>query len=253
MPRRKNKSRGGGNLSTDRRSTIVPFRVVRSTALTTTTRTAILETPMIPSNMGQRIGVIAPAYGHWRLNRLRVYSFVDVAGSAASSVATSGANAQLGILPVYHWVSYWGVDHTKVGTTSMVLSSQFPCFKIANGYQQNRFTVPQKELRNLSVPWFETTTTGSESEALQTAGLVTCGVQINYDTSFYTSIGNASLTIFCIIEGECEFRDPIDSSIAVLFPSSRPAPEESDDESVFSEFVAWKKAHGKQLAAPPPH
>jgi hypothetical protein len=106
-------------------------------------------------------------------------------------------------------VAYIAVDSTKLSSTPSWNSlTQLPLFRADR--DRVSLTVAPVELNKTQLKWYETTSTGSESDAFQSPGTAFVAVYLN--SGFTTSV------VHVFIEGEIIFRDRIDSSVAFYVP-----------------------------------
>ncbi len=157
---------------------------------------------LVPNNLGDAIAQMRTSWSHYRLNELKVKIFSGTLPvSIYNAGYTAGADCALGI-------GFSAVDYTKFASTpSWSTATQLPIFSAGPANLGTSFSVAVADLRKTTVPWLETTSTGSESEAFQSAGVIWHG---NY-VSTATTAG-----FFChvMIEGEIEFRDRIGYSVS---------------------------------------
>lgn len=157
-----------------------------------------------PSNLGDVIAAMRTSFSHWRMNSLKVRIF---AGSQPVSIYNagreSGPDCTLG-------VGFTAVDVTKfTSTPSWNSATQLPLFAMGPACEGATMVVPHAELRRTTVPWLETTATGSESEAFQDAGSLYYGNICSTGSSpgYYVNV---------LLEGEVEFRDRVDNAVSLF-------------------------------------
>ncbi len=170
---------------------------------------------LVPSNLGDVIAAMRTSFAHWRMNSLKVKIF---SGTLPVSIYNAGyqAGADLALA-----VGFTAIDYTKfTSTPSWNSATQMPVFNMGPAHGPVAIAVGQKDLRKITVPWLETTSTGSESEAFQSAGVV-------YHGTYVSTATTAGYLIHVMFEGEVEFRDRIDNSVSLFSQGSveRPAAE----------------------------
>jgi hypothetical protein len=262
MPKRKkggrsNARRGGfngGNFA-EARSVIVPFRQLYTYGGGSTDQR--MQNLAVPgSAMGDRIAEIGDNFLHWRLRRLHVESLLSAVGTVGQQEAGSPLAVQYTGSGVIHAIAFAMVDSTKISATpTLTQASQLPCFQIGNGMQKLKFNVPPRALmKDGTVPWYETETTGSESGAFQIPAFVWS--QMNLDHAI-----GGNVTQYVIIEGEVEFRDPCDSTVTLFKPRPSLSPpreqsvrvlEEDDDFAEYLKWKEWQSTHPRAVMAAPP-
>ncbi len=166
------------------------------------------------NTLGDVISAMRTSFLHWRLTRLRIRLLAaNMPGSVYNSGYQSVPDAVLG-------VGFIALDSTKLTSTpSWNSASQLAFFNAESVLKgETRLAVPLRELRKTTVPWLETTSTSSESEAFQEAGTVWYGN--------YTNTGAASGSIYhLLLEGVVQFRDRVDNSVSfALGLSANPLP-----------------------------
>jgi hypothetical protein len=224
------------------RSVIVPFRQLYFYGGGTSA--ARMQNLAVPgSAMGDRVAEIGDNFLHWRLRRLQVESLLTAVGTVGQQEAGSPLAIQYTGSGVIHAIGFAMVDSSKISATpTIVQGSQLPCFQIGNGVQKLKFRVPPRVLmRDGTVPWYETETTGSESGAFQIPAFVWSAMALDHDIG-----GN--IAQYVIIEGEIEFRDPCDSTVSLLRRAAiLPPPVKSvafsvcDEDDDFKEPVGGKR------------
>jgi len=135
----------------------------------------------------------------WRLKSLRITTRRAVAPVTAnvSGTATSMGDYHVG-------VGWANMDSTKFSSTPAFNSvTQLSVYRGSSG--DVVLNIPRRELRG-EMDWYETTGTGSESDAFQSCG--TGFVSIYLNSGFTTSVTHV------YIEGVIEFQDRIDSSVS---------------------------------------
>ncbi len=172
---------------------------------------------MYANVLGDVISAMRTSWIHWRLNAVRVRAF---SGSQPVSYYqaghTTGSDLAIGL-------GYVAVDTTKfTSTPSWNSATQFPNW-VCGPAKGCSLTVPKSELRKTTVPWFETTSTSSESEAFQCAGSLWYG-------TYAATATTTGYIIHLVIEGEVEFRDRIDNSVALLTQSMSQSDEKKEDD-----------------------
>jgi len=162
---------------------------------------------LVPNNLGDVVAAMRTSFAHWRLNSLDVKMF---AGSLPVGLYTTGrdpgGDLALGL-------GFTCIDYTKFASTpSWNSATQMPQFEMSNALGV-RLKVGRAELRKTTVPWLETTSTGSESEAFQSAGTLWNGSYVN------TAVTGGYVVHGCIC-GEVEFRDRIDNTVSLFAAES---------------------------------
>jgi len=197
---------------------------------------------LVPNNLGDVIAAMRTSFGHWRMNALRVKIF-----SASQPVALwtsqreSGPGLVLGL-------GYTAIDPTKFSSTpSWNSATQLPIYNMGPAIGTS-ISVPLAELRRTTVPWLETTSTGSESEAFQSAG------SLYYGNLMPTATADG-YDIQLLLEGEIEFRDRIDNAVSV-FTQPVVDPDEKScgcDDSSDCEVICVRPPPAASPAPSPPH
>jgi len=197
-------------------TTKIPFRKLIINSGTSTMDHLVALNPT--SNLGDRITAQSNQWEHWRFSRLSATSWLAAGGVPYYNSATPGTQTT----GVMHAIGFIGVESQKFNATPTIdQAAQLPCYALANGFMKARFVVPTTELRRGTVPWFETTSTGSEPVALQQPGTLYYGIyEASPSTTYYQ---------FVLVEGEIEFRDPIDANDSVFAPV--PANNDSKESS----------------------
>ncbi len=159
---------------------------------------------IVPNNLGDAISQMRTSWEHYRLNRLKA---TIQCGTQAVNVYNAGyvpgPDNMMGL-------GFCAVDYTKfTSTPSWSTATQFPLFRMGPAVHGVTLTVKQAELRKTTVPWLETTSTSSESEAFQSAGVLWHG---NYASTATT----AGFLCHVLLEGEIEFRDRAGYSVTAL-------------------------------------
>lgn len=169
---------------------------------------------LVPNNLGDVIAAMRTSFAHWRMNHLKVKIF---SGSHPVEVYNAGYKPG-GDLALA--VGFTAIDYTKfLSTPSWNSATQMPVYNMGPASGPVSIEVGQRDLRKITVPWLETTSTGSESEAFQSAGVVYHGTYVS------TSV-ESGFIIHVLFEGEVEFRDRIDNAVSLFAqPSSGPAAE----------------------------
>lgn len=159
---------------------------------------------LVPSQLGDAIDEMRTSWLHWRLNHLHArISSGTLPVSVYNAGYVAGADCMLGL-------GFSAVDYTKfTSTPSWNSATQLPLFRMGAANQGCALRVQQRDLRKTTVPWLETTNTGSESEAFQSAGVLWHG---NYVSTATT----AGYLCHVILEGEVEFRDRADNSVTLF-------------------------------------
>lgn len=249
MPK-KNRNRKGFNakIESETRSIVVPFRrLLVNTFGVTNVSTLDLQ---VPSNvLGTRITNVGDNYLHWRFKRLRVTSVLSGGGVTTAEQFGAGPTTVYNANGVIQMIAFSMGDTTKLsGIPTTAQASQMPCFALGNGFQRISFNVPPRVLqRDGAVPWYETQTRGSESEAFRIPGFL-------WYSSVVEHTVNGDLSQQIMIEGDIEFRDPVDSVLSFMDKPKNVPPADDDekscdrdDESDFAEFLVWKR-HQKGLS-----
>jgi hypothetical protein len=255
MPKSKNnRSRFNGAVQSESRSVIVPFRkyVVYTTGVTATR----MQNLAVPSSaLGDRVTEIGDNFLHWRFRRLRISSTLSAGGNINAQQFGSPAVTNYLSNGVVHMIAFAMMDTSKLSATpSTEQATQLPCFKLGDGYHTISFTVPPRILmKGGTVPWFETQATGSESATFQIPAFAWSATVLDH-----TVDGDVSQHL--LIEGDIEFRDPVDSTISALVSHAGvPSAEEEktierDEDSDYAEYVRMKRAAEKapSVASLPP-
>lgn len=150
---------------------------------------------IVPNNLGDAISQMRTSWLHYRLNALRItVKCGNLPVSVYNAGYVAGADCMLGI-------GFIASDYTKFGSTpSWNSATQLPLFRMGAPNQGCSLKIQERDLRKTTVPWLETTTTGSESEAFQSAGMIWHG---NYVSTATTG----GYLCHVLLEGEIEFRD----------------------------------------------
>ncbi len=159
---------------------------------------------LVPNNLGDAISQMRTSWEHWRLNKLKAQVQCGTqAVNVYNAGYVTGPDNMLGL-------GFCAVDYTKfTSTPSFSTATQFPLFKMGPAVRGCTLTVNQAECRKTTVPWLETTSTGSESEAFQSAGVLWHG---NYVSTATTS----GFVCHVMLEGEVEFRDRVGYSVSAI-------------------------------------
>jgi len=165
------------------------------------------------NQFGDVITAMRTSFEHWKLNRLKASVWLS---QTVVSVVSSGT---LESADETHAVGYTCVCSNQFASVpSMNSATQLPVFAM-NSNAHAVINVPKSELAKRTVKWLLTTNTGTQPEELQQHG-----------TLYYASLSTTScsgLLLNLLIEGEIEFRDRIDSSVALYRPPNSGNPNES--------------------------
>lgn len=163
---------------------------------------------LVPNNLGDVIAAMRTSFAHWRLNSLRAKIF---AATQPTSVYNAGyqAGADLALA-----LGFCAIDYTKFASTpSWNSATQMPVYDMGPARGPTSIKVGRAVLRKTTVPWLETTSTGSESEAFQSAGVV-------YHGSYVSTATTGGYLVHVMVEGEVEFRDRIDNAVSLFAETS---------------------------------
>jgi hypothetical protein len=168
-----------------------------------------------PGSLGNRATATSLQFEHWRLNKLKLSTWFSV-----HPVSVWTGTATSGITDGVHGFGFTTMDSSKFSSVpTWAQLTQFPIFEMKSAPHIASCSVQTQELRKTTVPWLETTSTGSESQAFRQAGTVFWGAWMNSPMA-------SGLPTHLLVEGEIEFRDPVDAAITATTGVAPPSGEE---------------------------
>lgn len=156
------------------------------------------------NQFGDVIADMRTSWEHWKLNRLKISSWL---GQHITSVISSGTIETADLIVA---VGYTCVNAAQFASVpSMNSATQLPVFAMGTN-QRVTVDVDQSELDRRTAKWLLTTNTGTQPVELQEHGT------LFYGTYGLTAISGALQHV--LLEGEVSFRDRIDSSVSLTTP-----------------------------------